>query len=68
MAACRTMSEWSKLIAEERFLESREEERNKKITAALAGRRKPPDEAIVMMIKERWKHGLHDRQVQILRK
>lgn len=68
MAACRTMSEWSKLIAEERFLENREEERNKKITAALAGRRKPPDEVIVMMIKERWKHGLYDRQVQILRK
>lgn len=50
------MSEWSKLIAEERFLESREEERNKKITAALAGRRKPPDAAIVTMIKERWKY------------
>ena len=62
------MSEWSKLIAEERFLENREEERNKKITAALAGRRKPPDAVIVMMIKERWKYGLHDRQVQILRK
>lgn len=62
------MSEWSKLIAEEQFLESREEERNKKITAALAGRRKLPDAAIVMMIKERWKYGLYDRQVQILRK
>lgn len=62
------MNEWSKLIAEERFLESREEERNKKITAALAGRRKPPDEAIVMITKERWKYGLYDRQVQILRK
>lgn len=50
------MSEYSRLLDLERFLERRERERNEKITKVLSGRLKPPDEQIIRKLKEkRWK-------------
>ena len=56
--------------AEEDFLAQREEDRNARITRALTGRRKPPDDEIIKNLQERRvkEIGYFYWEVQVLRK
>lgn len=44
--------------AEEDFLAQREEERNARITRALIGSMKPPDDGIIKSLKEKKEEGI----------